>query len=233
MVAHRPGSASFSPTCASVCAALGPRLPALASLFRLHPALSLSYSRAHSWPSPHHVLESAVSLSLPSLCLSHARVPSLAAAPSGPLDPTSALVIRRPTSSPLLIILTRAHVYFSSDGRFCEPTRASALPHGQSFASCLTSGRRPGTPGSCGWAPVGSARSINRRWARRPGLDDGASGLFLEYWSGAAATTMATHVLVLVLPVDRLMGQNPQTGGRPRTARPSRAASGRVCPSRD
>ncbi|EUC38031.1 hypothetical protein COCCADRAFT_1072 [Bipolaris zeicola 26-R-13] len=85
------------------------------------------------------------------------------------------------------------------------------------------------------WAPVGSARSINRRWARRRGLDDGASGLFLEYWSGAAATTTATHVLVVVLPVDRLMGQNqnPQTGGRPRTAHPSRAASGRVCPSRD
>ena len=123
MVAHRPGSASFSPTCASVCAALGPRLPALASLFRLHPALSLSYSRAHSWPSPHHVLESAVSLSLPSLCLSHARVPSLAAAPSG-------LLIRR---RPLLYAGRRRPPFSSSSPApmsISPPTAVSASPPG-------------------------------------------------------------------------------------------------------
>lgn len=71
------------------------------------------------------------------------------------------------------------------------------------------------------WAPVGSARSINRRWARRRGLDDGASGLFLEYCWCAAATTTATLVLVVVLPVDRLMGQNRKLAAAPEQPTPA------------
>ncbi|EUC39820.1 hypothetical protein COCMIDRAFT_31113 [Bipolaris oryzae ATCC 44560] len=140
---RRPGATPASPGLAVPAASCS-------TLTLSHPLghLRTMCSRAHSRsPSPR-------------CASSYARVLSLAAAaalaaPLAPLIRRRPLLYagRRPSPLPSFALVSppfssssRAPMsIFLSDGRFCEPTRASALPHGQSFASCLTSGRRPGT----------------------------------------------------------------------------------------